>query len=76
MLAGFRHSYRTFATRAFAMESHESVTGHADHITHNALGSQSLTGAVSLGTGLMIGTGILTLNGSNPMLSLCANQPT
>jgi hypothetical protein len=51
-------------------------SGHADHITHNALGSQSLTGAVSLGTGLMIGTGILTLNGSNPMLSLCANQPT
>jgi hypothetical protein len=39
-------------------------------VTPYALGSQSPIGAVALGTGLMIGTGILTLNGSNPMLSL------
>jgi len=45
------------------MDSHESGNGHGDHKTHYALGSLSLTGAVALGTGVMIGAGILALTG-------------
>lgn len=45
------------------MNSHGSATDRGEHKTQYARGSLSLTGAVALGTGVMIGAGILALTG-------------
>ena len=45
------------------MVSHQNDMGHEDHATNYVRGSLSLTGAVALGTGVMIGAGILALTG-------------
>lgn len=54
------------------MVNSQTSHDHSEHKTRYALGSLTLTGAVSLGTGVMIGAGILALTGQ--LAGACAGS--